>query len=418
MTVPTLSELRSWNADALRSAGVALDDAATAVESAVRSATASVDGLDAGGGWRGVAQDAASRRVAREADEAHRLVLACERAADAARSGAGAIGAARERVLAAVAAATGAGLVVDDQFFVTPGPASAVVSDVLVTAAAAQISGALTELAAADAAHAETLGSIAAELAAAGGGSAQPGSPGIPGPPDRPRTDPGAGPFGSQPWYARGDDLAFEQVARAAAAAADALGQTNAAAHLRHYLDGSGDPLVIDADQLLRDSTAARDATDRLVNEQVDRIAQEAAATGSYGQPVPFRSGWNGTYVVPEDSKDWFYAMGGIQQSVSGVVTVNPPTVPGGEPTVSVQYRTDVFDRYNWDGSKSTEIAGRTITDEQMGALQTAGLAREYDITGSSDVYTYDGPAAAPGQGLPLPQAPDNRDGTRTDPGR
>ena len=60
MTAPTLSELRSWNAEALRSAGAALDDVAATVEGAVRSATTSVDGLDAGGGWRGVAQDAAT----------------------------------------------------------------------------------------------------------------------------------------------------------------------------------------------------------------------------------------------------------------------------------------------------------------------------------------------------------------------
>jgi hypothetical protein len=137
---------------------------------------------------------------------------------------------------------------------------------------------------------------------------------------------------------------------------------------------------------------------------------------------VQFQSDWNGPYIGPEDSKDWFYAMGGIQQSVTGVVTVHPPTEPGGEPTVTVDYQTHVFDRYNWDGNKTTTFDvpgtdGVTISDERMGALHTAGLAKEYNISGSGSVHHYEGalPSNAP---LDLPSAPDNRDGTRSDPGR
>lgn len=244
----------------------------------------------------------------------------------------------------------------------------------------------------------------------------------IPGPKPPPEPDDGQAPHGSQPWYSRADDLAFKELAEKAADAAEARGWTNAARHLRHYLENSGEDLVIDPDQLQRDVPKIQQQTDTIVNAEVQRIAAEAAATGNYGTPVPFQSEWKGPYIRQEDNPDWFYAMGGIQQSVTGVVTVQPPTVPGGEPTVSVDYQTHIFDRYNWDGTKSTTIPipgtdGITITDARMGALHTAGIAQEYNITGTGSVFHYDGtvPSNAP---LNLPSAPDNRDGTRSDPGR
>ena len=42
------------------------------------------------------------------------------------------------------------------------------------------------------------------------------------------------------------------------------------------------------------------------------------------------------------------------------------------------------YDRYNWDGSKTTEILGQTVTDEQLAGLHRAGIAREYDLYGTS----------------------------------
>ncbi|WP_102145414.1 hypothetical protein [Mycobacterium hubeiense] len=247
-------------------------------------------------------------------------------------------------------------------------------------------------------------------------------SPKIPGPKPAPPPDSGQAPHGSQPWYSRGDDVLFEKLAENAADAAEAQGWTHAARNLRHYLGNSGDDLTVNPDEIMRDVPQIQQTTDDLVNSEVQRIAAEAATTGNYGNPVQFQTDWTGPYIGPEDSKDWFYAMGGIQQSVSGVVTVHPPAVPGGEPTVTVDYQTHVFDRYNWDGNKTTTFDvpgtdGVTISDKRMGALHTAGLAQEYNISGSGSVFHYEGalPSNAP---LDLPSAPDNRDGTRTDPGR
>ncbi len=148
------------------------------------------------------------------------------------------------------------------------------------------------------------------------------------------------------------------------------------------------------------------------------RIAEEAEASGDYGRPIPFQTGWTGYYITADQSKDWFYAMGGIQYAVTGVATVHPPDHPGGEPRIEMDYQTHVFDRYNWDGGKSTEIGPITITDEQLAELHRAGVAQEFNISGSSDVKRYSGTLPPSGEQPDLPQPADTRDGTRGDPGR
>mgnify|MGYP003500725233 FL=1 len=44
----------------------------------------------------------------------------------------------------------------------------------------------------------------------------------------------------------------------------------------------------------------------------------------------------------------------------------------------------NIRDRYNWDGTKSTEIGPFTVTDEQLAELHRKGLAQEYTATGTS----------------------------------
>lgn len=242
--------------------------------------------------------------------------------------------------------------------------------------------------------------------------------PSIPGPPPDPRTDPGAGEHGSDPWYARGDDLLMKGLAGDAATFADGIGWTHAAAHLHHYLGNSGDDLEVSPDQMMRDVDRFRAEVDKTTATEMRRIAAEVEANGTYGAPVQFSTPWKGEYVGPEESKDWYYAMGGVQYSVTGVATVHPPEQRGGEPRIEMDYKTHVFDRYNWDGGKQTEIGPVTITDESMAEMHRAGVAQEFDMSGSTDARHYAGPVSPPGQHPELPAPPDNRDGTRTDPGR
>jgi len=83
-----------------------------------------------------------------------------------------------------------------------------------------------------------------------------------------------------------------------------------------------------------------------------------------------------------------------------------------------MEYRTHVFDRYNWDSGKQTQIGPFTVTDDQMAEMHRAGVAQEYNISGSTDTRHYDGTVPPAGKEPTLPTPPDNRDGQRDDPGR
>ncbi|MEV6731469.1 MULTISPECIES: hypothetical protein [unclassified Streptomyces] len=112
-------------------------------------------------------------------------------------------------------------------------------------------------------------------------------------------------------------------------------------------------------------------------------------------------------------NRDWYLGVGGHQRVVSGEVSV----VPGadGEPKISMDYQVNIYDRYNWDGIKSTPIGPTDIKDSEMARLHTVGLAREFDMRGTSSVQKYD--FDAPGAGV-APPADAGRDGTRSDPSR
>lgn len=241
-------------------------------------------------------------------------------------------------------------------------------------------------------------------------------SPGLPGMPPLPPVDKGQAPHGSQPWYSRLDDVAVKELIEEAANGADAKGWSHAATNLRHYLGNSGEDFEMNPDELARDDERFATLVQQQVDQEVRSIATEAAASGAYGRPVQFQTTWDDHTVDPE-LEDWFYATGSLDYASSGVVTVHPPETQGGEPRVTVDYQNHVFDRYNWDGSKATEIMGFTVTDQQMGELHTAGLAQEYNLVGSTPVKHYDGTLPADGV-LDLPSPPDNRDGNRDDLGR
>lgn len=84
-------------------------------------------------------------------------------------------------------------------------------------------------------------------------------SPQIPGMPmPLPPTDPGQGEHGSQPWYSRADNYLWAEQVTVAIAVADGLGWTHAAAHLRHYLENTGDDLKLDPDQIILSVRAAK----------------------------------------------------------------------------------------------------------------------------------------------------------------
>ncbi len=174
---------------------------------------------------------------------------------------------------------------------------------------------------------------------------------------------------------------------------AELIGLTDAARHMRHYLDGTGKTLNVDVDRVLDGVGQGRDASDATLSEALSGVRERVGAYDGKRLVIPFESPWLVATAGKANETNWYYAMGSFSVSQSGVVIVEPPSEPGGEPTVRIEYRTHVFDRYNWDPNKKVTIplVGE-VADSTLGRLHQVGLAREYEIHGSSEVRTIEMP--------------------------
>ena len=98
----------------------------------------------------------------------------------------------------------------------------------------------------------------------------------------------------------------------------------------------------------------------------------------------------------------------------NAVVEMDPSAV---ETAAQFLVGVHVADRYNWNPGMGAGGPLGDTKDDEMLALHRAGLAREYDMSGSSDVHVQTvAPAAGPAVGTgsdPRPHA-----GSRGDPGR
>ncbi|MGW3040853.1 hypothetical protein ACWC9T_12565 [Kitasatospora sp. NPDC001159] len=201
------------------------------------------------------------------------------------------------------------------------------------------------------------------------------------------------------------------------------LQNVDAARHMQHYLDNTGEPLTVDVDRMLRDDPMFRAHVGKLLSDSENDWRQTAldAYNKAGGAPVAIpvetqRRHENDFTFDPDRQPNWFHAIGSQACIVSGVVTVNPG--PDGKPVVSTQYQVNVWDRYNWDKGKSTNIAGTNITDADMAKLHQTGLAQEYDISGRSTPMTWGGSGGAPMHPAGSGERNADREGGRTDPGR
>ena len=248
--------------------------------------------------------------------------------------------------------------------------------------------------------------------------------------PAHPTPDEGSGPFDSISPVAA--DYAFQGVL-AAGAAQWALIQDrpDAARHMQHYLSGSGEPVEVDVGKLLQDEPAfqlnSQGALQTFLNDVESRIQGEYQ-----GQPLSFQvsSAWMQAPYARDEN--WYYAMGGWSYAYSAEVSVTPPAMTGAGPTVEVQYQMHLWDYYNWDKGKSVSIPRPTlpgtdipislpipaeyqphirevgnvwvVQDAALARLHLTGLAREYEITGQTELirlnYTLD-----PNSGQLMPSA-------------
>lgn len=208
------------------------------------------------------------------------------------------------------------------------------------------------------------------------------GVPGFPTPPAAPAAGDGSGAHGvDRPSIG---DRVFEQVAYRAADAADAIGLNNAARNMRHYLGNTGDTLGVDPARIKADLPAISTAMDASFATQVRDTALAQVRANYDGAPMQFQvtTPWNGAYATKAMSQDWFYGIGGFSYAHTANVTVTPGA--DGSAQVRIDSQLHVFDRYNWDGGKAVTIGPVTITDDQMGRLHEVGLAREFEVRGTS----------------------------------
>ncbi|KGM09019.1 hypothetical protein [Cellulomonas bogoriensis] len=207
--------------------------------------------------------------------------------------------------------------------------------------------------------------------------------------PPWPDADPGAGEHNSE--FAWPDDYLTHQAALAAATALQ-WKWPNASENLRHFLGNSGRPLEQDVDQMLVDLPGLSDEVARSQSLlTTEALARARAASVTEPVTFPVSTGWKGYYAKQDESTNWYYATGGFRYSLQGQVTVQPPTSPGGEWTYEQTTTVSTYDRYNWDGGKSTQIFGQTVTDEQLAELHRAGIAQEYHLYGTSSPSTSGG---------------------------
>lgn len=200
----------------------------------------------------------------------------------------------------------------------------------------------------------------------------------------------------------------------------EARGWNDAARHMRHYLGNDGEPLELPVDRILREDDRFKELMDERIVEDSQNWRKEALEEyrRNGGNPVSLRvESESEGFTFPKDSNgNWYYAAGSIQSNATGVVTVVPDEA--GHPKVELEYQINVWDRYNWDEGKGVNILGVGIPDGEMGRQHTVGLAREYDMAGSSSVYRHSLGGEAPNPGaLPVP-TDSERPGERPDGGR
>ncbi|QES55061.1 hypothetical protein DEJ51_13315 [Streptomyces venezuelae] len=193
----------------------------------------------------------------------------------------------------------------------------------------------------------------------------------------------------------------------------DFIGKTDAARHMDHYLRGIGTTLDLDVDRMLTDDAALRNVVAKARADEQDEWRRQAleAFAESGGKPVSIPVESLGRSYTHQD-RNWYLAVGSAMSNTTGVVTAVPG--PDGKPQVNIDYQVNVWDRYNWDPGKATPIGPTTVTDADMARMHTTGLAKEFDMRGSSSVQQHD---LGSGESWPAPQEP-GRDGTRTDIGR
>ncbi|MFC4560229.1 Flp family type IVb pilin [Nocardiopsis mangrovi] len=173
-------------------------------------------------------------------------------------------------------------------------------------------------------------------------------------------------------------------------------GTANSRAALLHFLDGSGETMEIDGDDLMADVPEFREEVESAQDDIGRSAIAEAREQGATG-PVtfPFSTEWNafgrdprtGEYIY--DDSDWINTLGSWNYNQVGEVTVFPPADPEGVWRYEVTSRTNVQKYYDWDPEKTDPAIGvgpidAPFSEHDLWNMHRTGLAQEFWVEGST----------------------------------
>lgn len=198
-------------------------------------------------------------------------------------------------------------------------------------------------------------------------------------------------------------DVFLEQLLYAGSSVLEWLGWQDAALHMRHYLDGSGETLAIDPQRMLDAMPAFYGEVEAEAAHFLDQIGETISAEYHGADMLrTYRayfgdSGWKGSYATRDRSQNWYFAVGGFAYTFTAAVTVTRPERQSGTPVAHIILQLHVYDRYDWDSGRGTNIAGIRVANEVIARLQAVGLAKEYIVVGHADPIQVDVPLGTGG---------------------
>jgi hypothetical protein len=164
----------------------------------------------------------------------------------------------------------------------------------------------------------------------------------------------------------------------------------DAVAHMNHYFRNTGNDYTIDLEGMVDETPSAKLLYER--EQALAKVYVESLPVGTHS--FTSRTAVNG-YNGQRENRNWFFAIGGYSVWSKGTATVSLGA--GGARSYTMNWEYKFFDRYNWDGGKSVDLFGVTITDAFMGRMHREGIAREYNCYGSfSKTLTWGAPAIVP----------------------
>jgi hypothetical protein len=208
--------------------------------------------------------------------------------------------------------------------------------------------------------------------------------------------DPGAGQWKSKPKQDTYRNLA-KFIILHLPGAHFAIGK-NATLHMARYFRNTGEDYWIDFKAMINDVRSEREEYE---NELI--IARQFVAKLPAGRHNIASGQAKSLYIEPNESKDWYFAVGGYSAWGQGVATV---TINNGRRRNRLDFEYVMTDRYNWDGDKAVGasqagVFGRAIiaeykrqgftsrvpdeiivTDKFMGEFHRQGFAKEYNMWG------------------------------------